>query len=73
MFNENGRPYKILCTFSFNMAVCKNKRFHEPSIISPTYIIFLRFKFQFEIEGHTGAGYHSDIAIDDIIIHPGNC
>nr|XP_011415611.1 astacin-like [Crassostrea gigas] len=29
--------------------------------------------FQFEIEGHTGSGYHSDIAIDDLSITPGHC
>jgi len=29
--------------------------------------------FKFEFEGHVGSGYHSDIALDDIIIHPGNC
>ncbi|KAK3089233.1 hypothetical protein FSP39_001984 [Pinctada imbricata] len=29
--------------------------------------------FHFEIEGHTGNGYHSDIAIDDISVTPGHC
>ncbi|WAQ95435.1 MEP1B-like protein [Mya arenaria] len=29
--------------------------------------------FKFEFEGHTGGGYHADMAIDDIVIHPGNC
>ncbi|XP_060600150.1 zinc metalloproteinase nas-13-like [Ruditapes philippinarum] len=29
--------------------------------------------FKFEFEAHTGNSYHSDIALDDIIIHPGNC
>ncbi|XP_045213596.1 astacin-like [Mercenaria mercenaria] len=29
--------------------------------------------FKFEFEAHTGNSYHSDFALDDIIIHPGNC
>nr|XP_022318777.1 zinc metalloproteinase nas-4-like [Crassostrea virginica] len=29
--------------------------------------------FQFEMEGHTGSGYHSDIAIDDLSVTQGHC
>lgn len=29
--------------------------------------------FQFEMEGHTGSGYHSDIAIDDLSVTHGHC
>ncbi|KAL5019389.1 hypothetical protein ScPMuIL_005111 [Solemya velum] len=29
--------------------------------------------FKFEIEAHTGSGYRSDIAIDDLTIHAGSC
>jgi meprin B len=29
--------------------------------------------FKFEFEGHVGKSYHSDMAIDDITIHPGHC
>ncbi|KAK3595104.1 hypothetical protein CHS0354_002355 [Potamilus streckersoni] len=29
--------------------------------------------FEFEFEGHVGTGQYSDIAIDDITIHPGTC
>jgi len=29
--------------------------------------------FKFEFEAHTGSGFHSDMAIDDVTVHPGHC